>query len=347
MTTTKAEQAAMRRALVIAATPGVPLGPNPRVGCVLLADDGSSIAEGHHQGAGTPHAEAAALAAAGPRAAGATAVVTLEPCNHTGRTPPCARALVAAGVRRVVIAQPDPNPTAQGGTDTLRAAGIEVVHGLLTDEARQLNEAWTFGLTHGRPMVTWKYASTLDGFSAATDGTSQWISNAAARRDVHRLRTSCDVVLAGTGTVLADDPRLTVRDDRDATLAHQPLRAVMGERDVPATSRVLDDTAETVLLRTRNPHGALATLFDLGRRHVFLEGGPTIAAAFLTAGLVDRVVAYLAPSLLGAGARAVGDLGIGTLTDALAFEVDDVHVVGADDAHPANVRLTLSPRRKS
>src|SRR5689334_159591 len=161
---------AMRRALELAATPGVPLGPNPRVGCVLLAADGSEIAEGFHRGAGTPHAEAAALAAAGEAARGATAVVTLEPCHHTGRTGPCAQALIDAGVVRVLFAQPDPNPVAAGGADTLRAAGVVVELGLLEREARALNRTWTFALEHGRPFVTWKFATTLDGRSAAADG---------------------------------------------------------------------------------------------------------------------------------------------------------------------------------
>src|SRR3954466_5694797 len=159
MSSTTAESAAMRRALELAATPGGPVGPNPRVGCVLLADDGTTVAEGLHRGAGTPHAEADALARAGARAAGTTAVVTLEPCNHTGRTGPCAEALVAAGVRRVVFAQSDPNPAAAGGAGTLRGAGVDVAGGLMLDEARTLNRAWTFAVDHGRPFVTWKLAT--------------------------------------------------------------------------------------------------------------------------------------------------------------------------------------------
>ena len=208
----------MRRALAIAATPGVPLGPNPRVGCVLLDADGTPVAEGFHRGAGTPHAEVAALAEAGGAARGTTAVVTLEPCNHTGRTGPCAQALVDAGVRRVLVAQRDPNPVAQGGTATLEAAGIEVVHDVLADEGRTVNRAWTFAVEHGRPFVTWKFATTLDGRSAAADGTSRWISSRAARLDTHRLRAQCDVMLVGTGTVEVDDPQLTVRDEVDEPL---------------------------------------------------------------------------------------------------------------------------------
>ncbi|MCW2816818.1 MAG: ribD 2 [Nocardioides sp.] len=346
MATSPAELDAMRRAIAAAATPGVPLGPNPRVGCVLLADDGSIVAVGHHRGAGTAHAEVDALAQAGESARGTTAVVTLEPCNHTGRTGPCAQALIAAGVRRVVVAQRDPNPVAAGGADTLRAAGIEVEDGLLVDEARALNRVWTFAVEHGRPFVTWKLATTLDGRSAAADGTSRWVSSTAARRDTHRLRALCDTVLVGTGTVEADDPRLTVRDADDRPLAVQPLRAVMGERDLDPTRRVLDDHAETVHLRTRDPRRALAELFARDRQHVFLEGGPTLAAAFVTAGLVDEIVAYVAPALLGAGLPAVADLGITTIADALRPTVTDVTVLDGVDGvvgEEPNVRFTLHP----
>ncbi|ROR91233.1 diaminohydroxyphosphoribosylaminopyrimidine deaminase [Nocardioides aurantiacus] len=339
-----AEQRAMRRALDLAQSPGVPLGPNPRVGCVLLDDEGQVVAEGHHRGAGTPHAEAAALTEAGAAAAGTTAVVTLEPCNHTGRTGPCTEALIAAGVCRVVFAQPDPNPVAAGGERRLRDAGIEVDLGLLEREARAVNRAWTFALEHRRPFVTWKLATTLDGRSAAADGTSRWITSRASRVDTHRLRSRCDVVLVGTGTIEVDDPRLTVRDEYDEALAHQPLRAVMGLRDVAAGATVLDGAAETVLLRTRDPREALAELHARDRRHVFLEGGPTLAAAFLAAGLVDEVVAYVAPTFLGAGRSAVGDLGITTIGDALHLRVEDVTVLGSGEQ--TDVRLTLTPAHR-
>ena len=332
---------AMQRALTLAADPQVPLGPNPRVGCVLLDDDGAVVAKGHHRGAGTRHAEADALHRAGPAARGTTAVVTLEPCNHTGRTPPCARALIDAGVRRVVVAQADPNPVAAGGAETLRGAGIAVESGGLEDEARALNRAWFFGVEHGRPLVTWTFAATLDGRSAAADGSSRWISSAAARADVHRLRAACDVVLAGTATVEVDDPQLTVRDRDGRPAAQQPLRAVMGLRELDGSWRVLDDAAETVHLRTRDPHEALAALFASGRRHVFLEGGPTLAAAFLRAGVVDEVVAYVAPVLLGAGRAPVGDLGIGTIADALRLQVTDITVLDGTDGEEPNVRMTL------
>ncbi|WP_242497538.1 bifunctional diaminohydroxyphosphoribosylaminopyrimidine deaminase/5-amino-6-(5-phosphoribosylamino)uracil reductase RibD [Nocardioides oleivorans] len=343
MTTSDAEQRAMRRALALAVTPGVPLGPNPRVGCVLLAPDGTTIAEGFHRGAGTPHAEAAALAEAGDAARGATAVVTLEPCNHTGRTGPCSEALVAAGVRRVVFAQPDANPVAVGGAGRLREAGVEVVGGEQVEDAQAINRAWTFAIVHRRPFVTWKFATTLDGRSAAADGTSRWVSSRAARLDTHRLRGLCDTMLVGTGTVEVDDPELTVRDEVDEPVAIQPLRAVMGLRDLDPGRRILDARAETVHLRTRDPEEALARLHGLGRQHVFLEGGPTLARAFLAAGLVDEVVTYVAPMLLGAGRNAVADLGIATIADALHLHVSDVAVLQGHDGEDTNVRLTMRP----
>ena len=346
MTFTAAEHAAMRRALALAATPGVPHGPNPRVGCVLLDAAGNEVAEGFHRGAGTPHAEVDALAVAGADARGATAVVTLEPCNHTGRTGPCADALLAAGVRRVVFAQADTNPVAHGGAATLAAAGVEVEGGLLVDEARALNRAWTFAVEHGRPFVTWKFATTLDGRSAAADGTSRWVSSRAARLDTHRLRSECDVMLVGTGTVAVDDPWLTVRDEVGEPLPHQPLRVVMGERDLPAGRRVFDDAAETVHLRSHDPRAVLEELYARDRQHVFLEGGPTLAAAFLAAGLVDEVVAYVAPMLLGAGSPAVAELGITTIADAVHLPVTDVRVLqgtGSDGqgGEDTNIRITM------
>ncbi|MDO8144932.1 bifunctional diaminohydroxyphosphoribosylaminopyrimidine deaminase/5-amino-6-(5-phosphoribosylamino)uracil reductase RibD [Isoptericola sp. 178] len=362
-TVTPAEQAAMQRALTLAATPGLDLGPNPRVGCVLLDPGGATLAEGFHRGAGSPHAEVVALTNArhahGDDAArGATAVVTLEPCAHTGRTGPCADALRDAGVARVVYAQADPNPTAAGGAGVLVAVGVDVVGGVGAEDARELNRVWSTAVELGRPVVTWKVATTLDGRTAAVDGTSRWITSAAARRDVHRLRAEVDTVLVGTGTVLDDDPALTVRDADGP----QPLRAVMGRRDLPATSRLAapgPDGVETCHLRTHDPHEALAELWRLDRRHVLLEGGGTLAAAFLRAGLVDEIVAYVAPALLGAGPPAVGDLGVTTIADAARFDLVDATVLEptTDDLStpdgPAsglaatNVRLTLRPRKES
>jgi diaminohydroxyphosphoribosylaminopyrimidine deaminase / 5-amino-6-(5-phosphoribosylamino)uracil reductase len=344
MTFSETERSAMRRALALAASDGVPLGPNPRVGCVLLDPDGRTLAEGYHRGAGSPHAEVDALARVDGLAPGATAVVTLEPCNHIGRTGPCSRALLAAGVRRVVVAQPDLNPVATGGAETLRAAGVEVETGLLGDEARALNRVWTFAVEHGRPFVTWKFATTLDGRSAAADGTSRWVSSPAARLDTHRLRALCDTMLVGTHTVAVDDPHLTVRDPEGTPLPRQPLRAVMGERDLDPGRRIFDGAAETVHLRTRDPEAALKDLYARDRQHVFLEGGPTLAGVFLQAGLVDEVVAYVAPMLLGSGRTAVGDLGITTIAEALHLTVTDVTVLEPlNDGDDTDVRITMTP----
>jgi diaminohydroxyphosphoribosylaminopyrimidine deaminase / 5-amino-6-(5-phosphoribosylamino)uracil reductase len=347
MTVTAAQRAvereAMLRALVLAATDGVPLGPNPRVGCVLVAPDGRIVGEGYHRGAGTPHAEAEALRRAGESARGATAVVTLEPCNHIGRTGPCSQALVAAGVRRVVVAQRDPNPVASGGIETLRGAGVDVETGLLGEEAVALNRVWSLAVARGRPFVTWKFATTLDGRSAAVDGTSRWVSSPAARRDTHRLRACSDTMLIGTNTVEVDNPRLTVRDDEGNPLPQQPLRAVMGLRDLDPDRQVFDDVAETIVLRTRDPLAALEELYSRDRQHVFLEGGPTLAAAFLTAGLVDEVVTYIAPMLLGSGRAAVGDLGITTISEALHLPVTGVTVLEPlNEADDTDVRITMS-----
>jgi diaminohydroxyphosphoribosylaminopyrimidine deaminase/5-amino-6-(5-phosphoribosylamino)uracil reductase len=340
---TAAESAAMLRALDIARTPGVPLGPNPRVGCVLLDPEGGEVAEGFHRGAGHPHAEIEALRALGGTARGLTAVVTLEPCNHTGRTGPCAQALIEAGIARVVFGQADTHPVASGGAATLQQAGVDVAGGLHEDEARAINTAWTFAVEHGRPYVTWKFATSLDGRSAAVDGTSRWVSNEAARRDTHRLRSQCDVVLVGTGTVLVDNPQLNVRDDIDEPLPpdQQPLRAVMGTSDLPADRRIFDDSAETVHLVTRDPAQALKELHERDRQHVFLEGGPRLAGGFLRAGVVDEVVAYVAPMLLGDGQAAVQGLDIPTIDAAVRFEVVDVEVLGIGGDR--NVRVTMRP----
>ncbi len=324
------ETGEMRRALALAASPDAPLGPNPRVGCVLIGPDGHVVGEGYHRGAGTPHAEVVALAAAGRAARGATAVVTLEPCNHTGRTGPCSQALVAAGVSRVVYAQSDVNPLAAGGAATLRAAGVAVVGGVLAEEAMALNEIWTFAVSHGRPFVTWKSASTLDGRIAAIDGTSRWITSPEARADVHRFRATVDAVVVGTGTVLDDNPHLAVRSDGEVAAGPQPLRVVVGLREIPAGARVLDDAAPTLQLRMHDPVEVLEVLFERGVHHVMLESGPILAAAFVRAGLLDAVRWYVAPALLGAGPRALADAGMSTIADALRLTVTDVALVGAD-----------------
>ncbi len=326
-----------------AAALGPERGPNPRVGCVIVhPTTGEHLGVGHHRGAGTPHAEAAALDAArraGRDVRGATAVVTLEPCRHTGRTPPCTDALLVAGITRVVIAATDPTAAAGGGARVLRAAGVDVVTGVLEAEGEALNLRWLHAVRCGRPHVTWKFAGTLDGRSAAADGTSRWITGEAARADVHRRRAACDAIVVGTGTAIADDPELTVRP---ASLlpegVEQPLRVVVGRRDLPPGARLR--AGEPALhLRTHDLAEVLAELHTREVRSVWLEGGPRLAAAFWRAGLVDQVLAYLAPALLGAGPPAVADLGITTITDAARLAISEVRRHGED------LLVVASPRR--
>ena len=333
----------MRRARELAAAIHIADGPNPRVGCVVLDDAGRIMGEGAHRGAGTAHAEVVALAEAGPAARGATAVVTLEPCNHTGRTGPCAEALIDAGVRRVVFAQADPHAVASGGAERLREAGIEVEAEVDADASRALNREWTEAVARGRPFVTWKAAGTLDGRVAAPDATSRWISGPDSRRDVHALRGRCDAIVVGTGTVLADDPHLSVRD-APVPLTGQPLRVVVGHRDIPATARILDDAAPTLHLRTHDPREVLAALAQREVRHVLLEGGPQLAAAFCREDLIDEVIWYVAPMILGAGPAAMTDFGVTTLTEGVRLrEVrvdqigDDARIVGRVQPREANV----------
>jgi diaminohydroxyphosphoribosylaminopyrimidine deaminase/5-amino-6-(5-phosphoribosylamino)uracil reductase len=329
--------ALMRRALELAAR-GPLANANPRVGAVILDHGGTVVGEGFHEGAGTPHAEVMALHQAGATARGGTAVVTLEPCAHTGMTGPCSVALIEAGVARVVFAQSDPNPSARGGRAVLEAAGILTTSGVLAQESTALNDAWTFSMVHSRPKVTWKFAATLDGRSAAADGSSRWITGPEARADVHQMRSECDAILVGTGTVIADDPVLTVRRPDGMRAVRQPLRVVMGLRPIPESARVLDQAAPTLVLATHEPAEALKRLAEQEIHHVWLEGGPTVAAAFLEAGLVDQVVAYLAPVLLGSGAAAVGDLGIQNIDQALRLTPHEVTMIGPD----IRIRATIA-----
>lgn len=343
---TEVEHAAMLRAVELADRGRATVLPNPVVGAVLLDVAGAVVGEGWHESPGGPHAEVYALRQAGERARGATAVVTLEPCDHTGRTSPCTQALISAGVRRVVLGGLDPSAQASGGAATLRAAGMEVVPGLHAQATERINEVWLTAVRRQHPYVTWKFAASLDGRSAAADGTCRWITGERARADVHRLRNEVDTVLVGIGTVLADDPRLTVRLDG---VTRQPLRVVADTHGrTPATALVRDESAPTWVatgdeVGTRDGRldiaALLTQLYARDRRHVLLEGGPTLAGAFLRAGLVDRVVAYVAPMLMGAGPTALADAGVETIGSALRLDVEDVTVLDGD------VRVTGRPRR--
>ena len=310
--------------------------PNPPVGALILDPLGAPVGVGATSPPGGPHAEVNALCEAGERARGGTAVVTLEPCNHHGRTPPCTEALIAAGVATVYYGVRDPNLLAQGGAEALTNAGIAVHGGLCADEVEMGPlRAWLHRQRKGRPHVTWKFAASLDGRSAAADGTSQWITGPLARARVHEERTRLDAIVVGTGTVRADDPWLTARLPDGSLAPRQPVRVVVGRGDIPATSRVLDDAAPTLRLRTRDPNAVLDALHDYD--DVQLEGGPTLAGGFLAAHRVDRIQAYIAPVLLGAGAAAVQDAGVGTIGQALRFRREWVETIGTD------IMLSLVP----
>lgn len=329
MTVNEAERDAMRRALELARNG--PRGVNPQVGAVLLSPDGRVVSEGWHRGASTPHAEVDALSKLPPGAArGATAVVTLEPCNHHGRTGPCAEALIEAGVARVVYAIADPGDHSSGGADRLRGAGVDVEAGLFADEATELLDSWLTVQRLGRPHVTVKWAQSLDGRAAAPDGTSQWITGPEARADVHRRRAATDAIAAGIGTIIADDPALTARDASGALLDGQPVPVVLGVRGVPEDAAVRRHPLPFLQYAGDDLAGALEDLRERGVQRVFVEGGPTVASAFLRAGLVDEVLAYVAPVLLGGDRLAVTDVGVGTIEDARRLDVASVERLGDD-----------------
>jgi len=333
--------------------------PNPRVGCVLVRDN-EVIGRGFHRRAGSPHAEIEALADARSDVRGATAYVTLEPCSHHGRTPPCADALVAAGVARVLVASADPNPLVAGrGMAALRAAGIETGCGILEREARELNPGFFKRMQSGMPWVRCKLAMSLDGRTAMADGNSKWITGVAARADVQRLRARSCAIVTGSGTLLGDDPRLDVRNacEQGEHWMRQPLRVVVdsqlrtpaGARVFGAAGTVLIATARADAAREQQLAAAGATLLhlpqDQGRvdlralfahlavlqcNEVLIEAGPTLAGAALRAGLVDELIIYMAPLLMGSTARPLFDLPIGEMAASLQLELREVVAVGSD-----------------
>ena len=354
----------MMRALDLARRGLYSTGPNPRVGCVIAHGE-RIVGEGWHRYAGEPHAEVHALAAAGGDAAGATAYVTLEPCHHTGRTGPCTRALIEAGVAAVVAAMRDPDPrTAGQGFAELAAAGVEVQTGLLEAQARELNRGFASRLERGRPWVRCKLAATLDGRTATAAGESRWITGEAARADVHRMRAQADAVLTGIGTLLADDPGLDARVENAECLA-PPMRVIVDSslrtppvarvfstpgrilvatsRDASSAQALLDAGAEVVSLPDAAGRVALDTLMtslaEHGVNEVHTECGPTLAGALLESGLIDEVVVYLAPALLGDTARGMFTLpAVAAMRDRIGLAITGVTRVGADlriDACPS------------
>ena len=331
--------AAMRRAFELAEQ-GPVTGGNPQVGCVLLDADGVTIAEGWHRGAGTPHAEVDAMsklpalgrarADGSPDASGLTAVVTLEPCNHLGRTGPCSEALVAAGAAHVVYAISDPGHRSGGGAERLRSGGVIVDAGVLAGEAEVFLHKWLTAVRRGRPWVTVKWASTLDGRTAAADGSSQWITGTAARQRVHEQRAASDAILTATGTVLADDPSLTARGDAGELLAHQPIPVVVGDRPIPDDAALRRHPAGFIETRSRDLDAVLSDLSGRGIQRVFVEAGPTLVTALLRAGLADEYAVYLAPALLGGDRLAIGDLGIPSIGGALRLQLTGIERLGDD-----------------
>ena len=351
----------MARALRLAERGAYTTRPNPMVGCVI-ARGHEVVGEGFHQRAGEAHAEVVALQAAGEQARGATVYVTLEPCAHTGRTGPCADALVEAGVARVVTAMRDPFPQVDGaGFDRLVAAGIEVVDGLMETEARELNRGYVSRVVRGRPWVRVKLATSIDGRSALANGESKWISGEASRNDVQHWRARAGAIVTGAGTVLADDPSLTVRLD-EAQSFEPPLRVVLDPGLATVhRGRVREGDAPTLYVHaphTKLGRGISAQLavvdvergrFDLNRvlkllaergiNEVQVEAGATLAAAFLDAGLVDELLLYVAPVLLGSEARPLFDgLNIEHMDERLQMDIVDSRQLGGD------IRLLLRPR---
>ena len=369
------EQALMNRALHLAARGLYTTDPNPRVGCVLVRD-GEVVGEGWHQRAGGPHAEVVALQQAGDRARGATCFVTLEPCSHHGRTPPCAKVLIKAGVTSVIAAMKDPNPAVSGGgLGLLRDAGIEVRVGLMEQQARELNPGFIRRMSEDRPLVRLKLAMSLDGRTAMASGESRWITGAEARRDVQRLRARSSAIVTGIGTVLADDPSMTVRREQigdypDGEL-RQPLRVVVDPRlSTPTDAKILassgkvllatavDDPEQTGLLQQDGADvvvlpGGLdavdldALMRDLAQREVnevLVETGAVLSGAFLKAGLIDELVFYMAPVLMGDGARGLFHLpGLEAMADRIDLDIQDIRAVGRD----WRISARVTPRQAS
>ena len=372
------DQSYMQRALQLAEQGLFTTSPNPRVGCVIVKDN-RIVGEGWHQQAGGPHAEVHALQQAGDKARGATAYVTLEPCSHHGRTPPCAEALIKAGVRRVVGAVRDPNPEVAGrGYQKLRDAGIEVSESCLEDQARELNEGFFLRMTRGRPLVRIKLAMSLDGRTAMASGESQWITGPEARRDVQKLRARSCAVITGADSVLTDNPSMTVRPqeaglDIPPELLRQPLRVIVdGQQRLHSGLKIFAEKGDILIAghrpaeRIERPQTLgtvahwhadnqgrtdLAALLDYlgtgelgtgelttqGCNEVLVESGAQLAGAFVAAGLVDELVIYCAPTLLGSSARPLLSLGLDNMKDQLRWHWQDVTMIGND------LRLTLRP----
>jgi diaminohydroxyphosphoribosylaminopyrimidine deaminase/5-amino-6-(5-phosphoribosylamino)uracil reductase len=315
----------MRHAISLSLKGEGKTGSNPIVGAVIVDSNNQIISEGFH--AAGEHAEVVAINAAKVIPIDSTIIVTLEPCNHTGKTGPCTEAIIQAGIKRVVFAVSDPNPIASGGAEALRRAGIEVISGVLESEARFSNRAWFCVIENKRPMYLWKIATTLDGKTSALDGTSQWITGEDSRKVVSWLRRKSDAILVGTGTLIADNPSLIPHDDLGGP---NPFRVVMGNRDIPEGSQVLDSRAELIHIKNHNFDDLNSTLLSHGIKQVLVESGSELGSALVRANLIDEIYLFQAPSLLGAGQSFVENIGITTLEDRKNLELIEVTRVGQD-----------------
>ena len=317
----------MAQAIVLADQVDLSRDKNPRVGAVVVSATGEILGRGAHFGSGTDHAEVVALAQAGALARGATVYSTLEPCAATGKRPPCVQALIDAGVARVFFGQQDPNQEMAGGAALLRSAGIEVIADVLTDECTALNPSWTFANEQGRPWVIWKTATTLDGFIAAVDGTSKWITGDESREFVQRIRSTVGAIVTGTGTVLADNPHLTVRE---LSPEQQPLRVVVGNRSIPDDVNILKPGAPT-LQTSDDIAEVISKLWTNHSIHrVLVEAGSGLSTSLWRSGLVDEVYWFQAPAIAGDGIKVLADIGVETMGEVLRFSQTAVNRVGLD-----------------
>ncbi len=317
----------LKRANVLACLGLGLTGSNPIVGAVVVDSAGKIIGEGFHKSG--PHAEVVALEQAGQLAQGATLFVTLEPCNHQGKTGPCTEAIIKAGINKVVYAVSDPNALASGGAKKLEAAGIEVVFNGDVLEIAQSNRAWLHKIKNNRPYFIWKIATTLDGRTAAIDGSSKWITGPESRAEVSKLRSESNAVLIGTATALADNPNLIPRDIEKVNKVN-PVRIVMGRREIPSDFNLLNDEAETVFVRSHDFSDLLKLCAERDFNQVFVESGSELGTALLKAGLIDELIIFQAASLLGSGLSFIGDLGVTNIKEKMDFALRDVAQFGND-----------------
>ena len=321
---------AMQRAITLSEKGLGKCAPNPIVGAVIIDSAGNVIGEGFHDRMkSNDHAEVVAIKNAGKAAIGATLVVTLEPCNHLGQTGPCTQAIIDAGITTVVFAVSDPNPIAAGGQVRLQSAGINVVTGVLSDEASYSNRAWLTKIKKSRPYFTWKVATTLDAKLAASDGTSKWISNEVSRADVQRLRRESDAILVGTNTIVTDNPHLIPRGEFQG-FTRNPIRVICGEQELPKDAQIFDDKAQTVVVKSKDLKQLVAKLDELELNQVFVEAGATFASALMAAGLIDELVIYQAPTLLGAGKSFYQNEDNKTIEDQMRLKHISTEVLAGD-----------------